>query len=368
MQILISGASIAGPALAYWLRRHGFAPMLVERAPAPRPGGQAIDIRGVALEVIARMGLREAVAAARTRHKGVSVLDAKGNETFRSTEMTFSAGRFDAGDIEILRDDLAALLHGTIPDVPCLYDDQIKTLMQDEGGVDVAFETGAPRRFDLVIGADGLGSRVRRLAFDAERHLHPMDAAVGIFSTDNFLNLEDWQIIARGKTAGALIFPARDNRELRIFMGVRAPGLVAPAGTAAQKAFIADHCADIEWEVPKLVARMAEAPDFWFGTIAQMRMPSWSNGRIALVGDAGYCPSPMSGQGTSLALVGAYILAEELARAAGDHVAAFARCEARMRPFVEINQALAIRETPDDRPSQEAIDAAKNAIALDDDG
>lgn len=367
-KILISGASIAGPALAYWLRHYGFSPMLVERAPGPRPGGQAIDIRGVALEVVARMGLREAVTAARTRHKGMSVLDADGNETFRSTEMTFSAGRFDSGDIEILRDDFSALLRGAIPDVPCVYDDQIIALTQHEGGVDVTFEKGAPRTFDLVIGADGLASRVRRLAFDAEQHLHPLDIAIGIFTTPNVLDLDNWQIAVQAETVGALIFPVRDNSELRVFLGGDASGRVMPTDVAAQKAFIAEQCADLKWEIPKLIALMHEAQEFWFGTVAQLRMPHWSNGRVTLVGDAGYCPSPMSGQGTSLALVGAYILAQELSRTVGDHVAAFARCEARMRPFVEINQALAIRENPDDRPSQEEIDAAKNAIVLDESG
>lgn len=363
--VLISGASIAGPALAYWLKRHGFSPTVVERAPGPRPGGQAIDIRGVALEVIARMGLREPVEAQRTRLKGTSALDADGNEVFRSEEMTFSAGRFDSGDIEILRDDLAALLRGAIADVPFTFDETITGLTQDADGVDVTFEEAAPQRFDLVIGADGLNSRVRRLAFDVERDVHHLDAYVAIFSMANLLGLEDWQVAIRGAESGAMIYPARNNSELRIFLGFGSPRIERRLSVAEQKALVAERCAELKGDVPRLLPFLAEAKDFYFGAIAQVRTPHWSQGRVGLVGDAGYCPSPMSGQGTSLALVGAYVLAEELARAVGDHAAAFAKYEQRMRPFVTVNQALAIRERPDDQVSQEAIDAAKNAIVLD---
>ena len=163
---LISGASIAGPALAYWLGRGGFAPTLVERAAQPRPGGQAIDIRGKALQVVERMGLLERARAKRTQMKGVSLQDEFGKEIWRSEEKTFSGGRFDNDDVELLRDDLSALLLGAIGDCEILFGDSIVELSEGPNGVAVRFENSTPRNFDLVVGADGVHSKVRRLAFD----------------------------------------------------------------------------------------------------------------------------------------------------------------------------------------------------------
>ncbi len=364
--VLISGASIAGPALAYWLAERGFTPVLVERAPTPRPGGQAIDVRGVALEVIRRMGLFESVDAARTRMTGMSALDATGKELWRSTEMTMSAGRFDAGDIEILRDDLSALLMGLIDKrVETIWGDSIVALDQAETDVTVRFESAGTRRFDLVIGADGVFSNVRRLAFGPhEDFVKSLQACIAIFTAENFLKLDNWQVMFGSEPAGGVIYPARDNSEMRVFLGCEAPPDVRKIDVAAQKAWVAEHFADFGWEMPRLLDAMRAAKIFYFGEIAQVLMPSWSRGRIALVGDAGYCPSPLSGQGTSLALVGAYVLAKELAARGVDHGEAFARTEARMRSFVEVNQAIANRD-PGTPVPQDVIDHAKNAISLD---
>src|ERR1700742_2100665 len=165
-RVLISGASIAGPTLAYWLLKAGHDVTLVERAPAPRPGGQAIDIRGPALDVVAAMGLRERVAALRTRMKGMTVLDRAGNEIERSFERTATGGRFDSGDIEIFRDDLAALLREACGSGPrTLYGDTIVALETRPRGVAVSFHRNPAEIFDLVFGADGLHSKIRQIAF-----------------------------------------------------------------------------------------------------------------------------------------------------------------------------------------------------------
>src|SRR3954453_21875047 len=175
MRALISGSGIAGPALAYWLRRNGVEPVLVDRAPAPRPGGQAIDVRGVAMTVVERMGLVEELRAMRTRMRGMSIVDAEGTELMRTTERAMSSGRLDSDDVEVLREDIVGLLTGVTPDVEYVFGDSITDLREDPDGVEVAFERSAPRRFDLVVGADGLHSAVRRLAFGPEeqfvRHL-----------------------------------------------------------------------------------------------------------------------------------------------------------------------------------------------------
>ncbi|MEV0263969.1 FAD-dependent monooxygenase [Streptomyces sp. NPDC050617] len=367
--VLISGASIAGPALAYWLRRRGFAPTVVERNPAPRPGGQAIDIRGSALDVIDRMGLGDEVRAARTRMHGMTVYDRDGNELERTTERTFTGGRFDSTDVEVMREDLSRIVvDATRDDVEYVYGDSIAALDEEEYGVQVTFERGAPRTFDYVVGADGLHSTVRALAFGPEEpFLHQLGHQIAIFSADNYLDLNNWQICVNdGETAFALIaYPVPDNSELRITIGFKGdlPGYDY-RDTEAHKALTAARVADLRWESRRILKSLAEADDFYFDTMAQVRMDHWSKGRVTLVGDAGYCPSPITGQGTSLALVGAYVLADSLAAADGDHRTAYARTEARMRPFIRLNQALAGRN-PVDPSTEAARDHAKSAIALD---
>ncbi|MBB5935168.1 FAD-dependent monooxygenase [Streptomyces zagrosensis] len=364
--VLISGGGTAGPVLAYWLRRHGFAPTVVEHAPGLRPGGQAVDIRGVALDVVERMGLLEQARRVRTRMRGMSVLAPDGQEIDRSTEATFSSGRLDNGDIELLREDLVQMVYEhTRADVEYLFGNSITALHEDETGVRVDFTHEASRTFDLVIGADGLHSTVRRLAFGPEEHFaHHLGSYLSVFSADNFLALDNWQMWLRDGDAGFGIMPVRDNAELRIAFGF----MSAPLADDLRKGdvlrqLVHDKLASLQWEGARLAKAVETAPDFYCDAMAQIRMEHWSQGRVALLGDAGYCPSPLSGQGTSLALVGAYVLASCLAQAHGDHRAAYSRYEQQLRPFVTLNQALAT-ENPGGPASEASVAHAKNAIAL----
>ncbi|WP_067179450.1 FAD-dependent monooxygenase [Microtetraspora niveoalba] len=367
--ILISGASVAGPALAYLLRRRGFTVTVVERAPAPRPGGQAIDVRGAALTVAERLGILADLQRCRTRMKGMSMLDGDGNELWRSTEVAFSSGRLDSDDVEVLRDDLTGLLYDrTRQDVEYVFGDSITSLVQDEHGAHVTFERSAPRTFDLVVGADGLHSNVRGLAFGPERDfVHHLGTYVSIFSTDNYLGMEDWQTWFNDGTVGGAIYPVRGNAELRVNIGFQSEDPVEydHRDVQAQKRLVAERLAHAGWEVPRLLKAMWGAPDFYFDSMAQVRMDRWSAGRVTLLGDAGYCASPLSGQGSSLALIGAYVLAAELGRS--DHETALAAYEARMRPFVELNQGLIEqnREHMEQDPTGDSpVDRVKNAIRL----
>ncbi|MGW5644689.1 FAD-dependent monooxygenase [Saccharopolyspora sp. NPDC003752] len=367
--VLISGAGIAGPTLAYWLQRKGFSVTLVERSPGPRSGGQAVDIRGVALDVVDRMSLGEPMRAARTRMRGMSMLDGAGNELFRSEEHTISGGRLDNEDVELLREDLTAMLHAaTRSQVEYVFGDSINALQQDEHGVRVEFERGGFRTFDLVIGADGLHSTVRRLVFGSEQQFSThLGQYLAIFPMANVLGLDDWQVWFRDGTSGAGggVYPVRGNTELRVTLGFMSePVTYDHRDTEQQKQIMAGRLSGLGWEVPKLLSAMAEAPDFYFDVMSQIRMDRWTTGRVALIGDAGYCASVLSGQGTSLALVGAYVLADELGRSGIDHTAAFAAYERRMRPFVALNQALAT-ENPDGPAPEESLNRAKNGIALD---
>ncbi|MEV4069724.1 FAD-dependent monooxygenase [Nonomuraea fuscirosea] len=358
MKVLVSGASVGGPVLAYWLREHGHDVTLVERAPAPRKGGQAVDIRGAALTVAARMGVLERIKARRTTMRGMSMVDTAGNELMRDEESTLSGGRFDSPDVEIMRDDLVAILIGA-SDARYLYGDSIATL--DEDG-EVTFESGRRERYDRVIGADGLHSNVRGLAFGPERQfVHHLGTYVSIYTASNFLGLDHWQTWSNEGEAGGALFSDRDPGEMRVNLGFRSGAIdYDHRDVEGQKRLVQEHCAGV-FEAERLLKAMWQSDDFYFDAMAQVRMEHWTKGRVALVGDAGYCPSPLSGQGTSLAMVGAYVLAEELVR---DPRTAYARYEERMRPFVAANQALA-HENPGQGAAPESVQRAATSITLD---
>ncbi|MFC4013431.1 FAD-dependent monooxygenase [Nonomuraea purpurea] len=358
MKALISGASVAGPVLAFWLRRHGYEVTLVERAPAPRKGGQAIDLRGAAITVAAKMGLLDQIRDMRTRMRGMSMVDRDGNELMRDTEGTISGGRFDSPDVEIMRDDLTAILMAA-SDAGYRYGDSIAALTPDG---EVRFESGEQGRYDYVIGADGLHSNVRGLVFGPESgFLRHLGTYLSIFTADNFAGLDHWQTWFTEGEAGGALFSDRDAGVMRVNLGFSsAPIDYDHHDVEQQKRLIERHCSEV-YLGPKLIEAMWKSDDFYFAAMAQVRMERWSKGRVALVGDAGYCPSPLSGQGTSLAVVGAYVLAQELG-AGGE--GAFERYERRMRPFVAQNQALAL-ENPGRGAAQESVQRAANSLRVD---
>lgn len=364
--VLISGAGVAGLAAAFWLDRAGFEVTLIESSDGFRRGGQAVDIRGVALQVVQAMGLLDAARALRTRLKGMSMLDADGNEIHRTEERTYSAGRLDSDDIEIFRDDLCELLMNALSrNVEFLYSDSIRAIDQSKDGVHVEFESGSNRSFDLLIGADGIYSNVRKKVFNDEAaFVFPLGVVLALFSIPNFIELDDWQIGHRVEEFGYVTYPSRDKRELRIGVGFGVPEPpVSRNDVEAQKRVVSQSCAHLKGDFPRFVEAMKSTDQFYYNELAQIHMPSWSQGRVVLVGDAAHCASPFSGQGTSLALVGAFVLAHELARRAQDSADAFAAYESRMRPFVDLNQALVDLERQGPVPDEQ-LDAAKNGIDL----
>ncbi|MGI5126131.1 FAD-dependent monooxygenase [Pseudonocardia sp. CA-107938] len=333
--VLISGAGIAGPALAYWLRRHGFTPTVVERAAAPRTGGYKIDLRGAAVEVAERMGILETVRENEAGMRTMSFVDATGRRVAELPSDLFM-GR-GAEDVEIMRGKLAQILVDATGDVEYLLGDAITALVETDAGVEVTFEHAPARTFDLAVGADGLHSRVRALAFGAEeQYLHDLGHGVAIYRVPNHLGLDREELLYStvGRTVSAYS-EAGSTDAAAMFLFPAPDGLPAD-----RRAFLTETFTGAGWETDRLLAGADAAPDFYADSVSQVRMESWSRGRVALVGDAAYCPSLASGQGTSLALVGAYVLAGELAAAGGDHAAAFAAYEQRMRAFVEVNQKL----------------------------
>ncbi|UQS27611.1 FAD-dependent monooxygenase [Amycolatopsis thermalba] len=348
-KILISGASIAGPALAHWLTRYGYTVTVVERAPAPRPGGQAVDVRGPALDVAERMGILDTLRAHGTGMRGMSVVDADGTEIYRTEDRTVSGGDLDSPDVEILRDDLARIItEATSGEVEYLFGDSIAALEQDADEVRVVFESGLERTFDLVVGADGLHSNTRRLVFGpTERFIRDLGISMAVCTVPNFLGLDHWQVMHQmpgGGMRGAMVMSARGNTEARAYLMFDTPEPVDydRRDVEGQKEIVARALAGDSWEMPRLVEYARAAADFHLDSAAQIHLDSWSRGRVVLLGDAGYCGSPMSGQGSSMALIGAYVLAGELAAAGGDHRAAFAAYEKELRDYTRANQEMAV--------------------------
>ncbi|MFJ3788580.1 FAD-dependent monooxygenase [Kitasatospora sp. NPDC090091] len=329
--VLISGASVAGPALAHWLHHYGFDPVIVERAPALRDGGYAVDFRGEAhLSILRRMGILPELEAARTGVGSMSYVNSAGKPVAKLPADLF------AGDLEILRGDLARILYdATKGFTEYVFGDSVTSLAEDDHGVTVGFERGAPRRFDLVIGADGLHSNTRRLAFGPEEQfVRHLGVYCAIFTTANHLGLDHTGHAYRTAGRLAAMYSARHNAEAKAAFYFGSPELgLDRRDVVRQQALLAEHFTGNGWESDRLLDAMRYASDFYFDSVGQVRMDAWTRGRVALVGDAAYCPSSLSGMGSGLALVGAYVLAGELAAADGDHRAAFDRYQERMGAY-----------------------------------
>ncbi|MGG2462975.1 FAD-dependent monooxygenase [Streptomyces sp. RGM 3693] len=355
--VLISGASIAGPALAYWLARYGFRPTVVEVAPALRGGGFAVDFRGAAhLEVLQRMGVLDKIRQRRTAGSPMTFIDAEGEQ------VAAMPPEFAGGDLEILRSELSRILydhtHSThhthptdlahptptphAPSTEYLFGDTVTSLTESADGVHVTFERGAPRTFDLVIGADGLHSTVRRLAFGPEEqfvsHLGyyvagwdlPTTAAPDLAARAVGYN-EPGRLATVGRVPRRADDPTYGGETFCVFASEQLNH--DRRDPQAQRKALTQAYEGAGWRTTELIGTVWDADDLYFDSISRVDIPTWSTGRIALLGDAAY-GATVGGMGTGSAIVGAYVLAGELATAAGDHRQAFARYEEKLRPYV----------------------------------
>jgi 2-polyprenyl-6-methoxyphenol hydroxylase-like FAD-dependent oxidoreductase len=340
-RVLISGASIAGPTLAYWLTRYGYAVTVVERADAIRSGGYPIDVRGTALEVVERMGVLPRLRDAHLDLRRLTFLDGNGGEV-ASVRPHAVTGGVEGRDLEVRRGDLTDALYTAVrDDVEFLFNDSIDTLDQSGDGVDVTFRGGGQRTFDMVFGADGMHSRTRELVFGAEARFHRyLGYCFAVFPMRNTFGLSHETVMWNTPGRAAALYAVGEDDEVHAFLNFAQPEppFDAFADPEAQRDLVAAVFADAGWEVPGMLAAMHEADDVFFDGVSQIRMPRWHSGRVALAGDAAHAPSFLTGQGSSLALVGAYVLAGSLADR--DHIAGFAAYEDGTREFVAVNQGL----------------------------
>ncbi|MEV6758544.1 FAD-dependent monooxygenase [Streptomyces sp. NPDC051214] len=338
-KVLISGASIAGPALAYWLTRRGYAVTVVEKAATPRSGGYPIDVRGTALEVVRRMGMLPRLRDAHIDTRRITFLDADGGKVAAINPHAV-AGGVAGEDIEVRRGDLTDALYAAVrDDVEFLFDDSIEALDQSGHGVDVTFRGGGRRTFDMVVGADGLHSATRKLVFGPEEQFHRyLGYCFAVFTMRNTFGLSHEIMMWNTPGRAAALYAVEDTADVHAFLNFARPEPPFDTfqGPGAQRELIASAFAGAGWEVPGMVAALDDADDLFCDMVSQIRMPRWSGGRVALVGDAAYAPSFLTGQGTSLALVGAYMLAACLADR--DIASGLAAYESSTRAFVTANQ------------------------------
>jgi 2-polyprenyl-6-methoxyphenol hydroxylase-like FAD-dependent oxidoreductase len=321
--VLISGASIGGPALALWLARYGATVTVVEKAPAPREGGQAVDFKGATHRtVLARMGVLDEVLAHQTGGADQVVVDGDGRP------VATIPGEFTGGDIEIYRGDLSAILYGRTKDsCEYVFGDSVTSLTETGGGVHVTFERGAPRTFDLVVGADGIHSNVRRLAFGPERDY--------VRNLGHYYALADLDVEGEGlmyNEPGRMV--ALGGPKAQSFFVFASEELTYDRYDAEQqKKLVVDAYRGGGWRVPEILAAVPSSRTFFLDSLSRVDMDDYARGRVVLLGDAAY-GNTLGGFGSGLAIVGAYVLAGELLR--GDHHTAFGRYTDLMRGYAKV--------------------------------
>lgn len=341
-KILVIGAGIAGPAVCYWLKRFGFFPILIEKFANVRKGGHALDVRGVAIDLVKKMGIYEKICNMRTQVEFGRYVDAQGNilHEEKGERFCFRQGE----DVEIIRGDLVEILINAIEGVPCYFNQLIESIKQNNDDVEVQFKDGRTEHYDLVIGADGMHSITRRMVFDKDEYkLINLGAYFGVFSIPNYLNLSHTEVQCEANQKLISITSDKNPKMAEAAFMFRWHSVLNNIrDEKEQKKFLCDTFQDFGWEAPKILELMSYSDNFYFDSVMQVKMKSWTKGRVALLGDAGYCASPLSGQGNNLALVGAYILAGELKQAGGNYTRAFNRYNELLHSFVEANQKLGL--------------------------
>lgn len=346
MRIVINGVGIAGPTLAYWLQKAGHEVVLVESAPKLRSGGYVIDFGLVGYDVAEKMGVIPRIRELGYQVKELRFVDRHGRK--RGGSSTAAIRRLLRGRYTSLRrSDLAATIYGALDGgVETIFGDSVARIEEQGRGVRVSFDHAPPREVDLVIGADGLHSRVRRLAFGPDAGVEvSLGYHVAAFEVDGYRPRDELVYVGYG-VPGRQVFRFSMRDDKTVFLFVFRDEYLTTASLASEqerKAALAHIFGDLGWECPGIVAALAGVRDIYFDRVSQIRMDRWAKGRTALVGDAAACVSLLAGEGAGLAMAEAYVLAGELRKCGGDHGAAFARYEERLMPFLKRKQAMAAK-------------------------
>ncbi|KAF2762459.1 FAD/NAD(P)-binding domain-containing protein [Pseudovirgaria hyperparasitica] len=353
LNVLIVGGGIAGPAFAYWLHRATPCTItILERFPAPRTSGQAVDIRGVSVDIVRKMGILPTIKSLNTSESGMQVIDVSGAVKASFPVSGDDKNQGPTSEYEIMRGDLARILLDISKDhAQYVYDESVKTIEEsDNGKVHVEFTNAhlPPSDYDLVVAADGMLSRTRRAVFgrgpNNKDYLHHLGEYLAYFTIPSIPSDDSWsQWLSFGRGLLAFKRPDRDNNA-RIFLGVadkptaerfKAFETAVHEGRDAQEALLRKEFAGAGWQMERFLGEMSKSDDFYFQIVAQTKIEHFTKGRIALLGDAGYCPSPISGMGTAAAITGAYVLAGEISKNPEDIKEALASYERVLRPFVD---------------------------------
>jgi len=347
MKVLIVGAGIAGPTLAYWLERAGYEPTLVERSPELRPGGYIVDFWGAGFDVADQMGIASEVIRRGYHLREIRQVGDDGRRIAAFDPELFvrgTSGRYAS----IARSELAAIIYGALGGrVETIFGDSVRVLDDNGARVRVTFDSGTTRDFDLVIGADGLHSQVRRLVFGPdERFEKYLGITVAAFEIEGYRPRDELVAVMYTNVGYQVTrLSLRDDITMFLFTFLD-DGSVANYDTHTQQATLRARLSRAGWEIPAILERMGEARTFYCDRVSQIQMASWTRGRVALLGDAAACVSLLAGQGSALAMVEAYVLAAELARARDNHAQAFARYEQLLMPFLRSKQKAAVRLAP----------------------
>lgn len=339
-RVLVTGASVAGPAVAYWLAKTGCEVTVVEQAPTLREGGQNIDVRATGREVIRLMGLEDAVLERNTGEVGTRFVDEAGAvvSEFPVDDRAGSDG--PTAELEILRGALSRILVDPCPEtVEWRFGDRVVAVTQDDHGVDVELEHGGAQRFDLVVVAEGVGSRTRRIVFGDEPEERALGMYVSYGTIERTAEDDDWWRVLVVPGSRQVSLRPDDLGTIRAMLNflVDSPVLADLDDVEVREA-LRDRFADVGWEVPRILDGLDKADDLYVDYLRQVRAPVWHQGRVCLLGDAAWSVTPIGGGGTSLALTGAYVVAAFLSQAG--HQEAFTRYDEWMRPLVEDAQNL----------------------------
>jgi 2-polyprenyl-6-methoxyphenol hydroxylase-like FAD-dependent oxidoreductase len=336
MKILVVGAGIAGPTTAFWLNKAGHEVTIVEHAPQLRAGGYLIDFWGAGFDVAERMGI-----VPELRKRGYIFTEARAVNRDGKRIAGFNPERIIESNkryITIPRTDLSEVIYDALgSDATMIFGDTVKQLADDGERVRVTFDSGKTSDFDLVVGADGLHSRVRRLAFGPdEQYERFLGMVVAAFNAEHYPKRDELIAMMYADIGFQAIRLSFRGDDTLLLFSLRHEGEV-PTERAAQESLLRHALADRGWEVPEMLNLMSSAENFYFDSVSQILMPSWSTGRVVLVGDAGACPSFLAGQGSALAMVEGYTLATELATAP-DYTSAFARYDKLLAPLIRSKQ------------------------------